>query len=202
MVYKVYGQDNLIAELNSKIEKAPETREKVNMLNELSQELRSSDIEKAKQYAEEALDLSKKLKYNKGSALSFINIAYIHTRKDNFNRAMENYSDAMKYVEKVNDLKEKKLIMTRVFEGLGLINYKSGYLDQAIDSYEKAAKLYLELSYSNNLSKCYHIIGFIYQKAGNKAKANLYFNREAKKTKKTNEDEQNILSTYDEFINN
>lgn len=197
---KSYGQKYSSEELEAKAKNSKITYEKIDVLNELCWENRLNNTEKAVKYGIQALKCSESLKFYNGSATAYINLAYIYTHKSKFNEAIDCYNKGMKTLDKIHDVKKKKIETARIYEGLGLINYMQHDYEKSVDSYQNALKIFKETASRNNMATCYHILGMIYDKSGDKNKANENYYQELKNTKKTNYANDSI-SAYLDFEN-
>jgi tetratricopeptide (TPR) repeat protein len=192
----VYGANKKIDQLTLKLKTAKNT-DRVNILNELCWEYRLNNLDKGLEYGQEALNLSEKIKFNNGEANAYINMAYIYTHKSMTETANDYYRKAINIYTNINNPRKTKSSVARIYEGLGLLYYHEKDYNKAITYYNKALRIYQELSTHKNISVCYRIIGMIYEKAGEKDKANRNYFSELKNTVRTTD--KNILSSYKDF---
>ena len=195
-IENTYGQNKKIDELTIKLKTAVNI-DKVNTLNELCWEYRLSDLDKGLEYGQQALNLSEKIKFNSGEANSYVNMGYIYIHKSMPEIANNYYKKAINIYDNMNNLRKTKTGTARIYEGLGLLSYQEKDYNGAVNYYNKALKIYQEMATHKNISICYRIIGMIYEKAGEKDKANKNYFCELKNTVRTND--KNILSSYYDF---
>ena len=74
---------------------SPDDTNKVNLLNKLYTEYQSIVPSKALKYAKQALELSEKLGFQRGSASSYNNIGRAHFQNGKSNDALDNYLKAL-----------------------------------------------------------------------------------------------------------
>ena len=192
----IYSQTKKIDFLNAKLKTAT-GMDRVNTLNDLCWEYRITNNDKGLEYGQEAMKLSEKLKFVNGSANAFVNMAYIYTHKSKPDLASEYYIKAIKLYENMNNNKKTKLGVAKIYEGLGLVSFQQKDYSTAVIYYNKALNIYRDLSMHKNISICYRILGNIYEKAGDKDKANKNYFSELKNMIKTTD--KNILSSYSDF---
>ncbi len=193
-----YGQNVNTAQLISKADNPVKSNDKVYALNELCWENRIGNANKAIEYGEKALKCAEDIKFYNGFLTACTNLAYIYTQKGKFDVALDYYNKGLKSIEKISDAKKRKVGTARIYEGLGLINYLKHENEEAIYSYQKALKIYRETAQRNNTAICYHIIGKIYEKTGDKTKASESFYRELQCGNKANYLNESI-SSFDDF---
>ena len=126
-------------------------------------------------------------------------MAYIYTHQGKMDIAKDYYMKGLQFLEKVNDLKKKKICMARVYEGMGLIDYTMKDYSKALISYQKALKMFQGAALRNNVAICYMILGKIYEKNGNKDKAGQSYYKEMQTEKKVKLN-NDTLSSYDDIV--
>src|SRR5690606_2965976 len=104
---KVSAQNQGQTEIDSlqvQLSKAKEDTAKVKILNRMSeQSCWSGDYDTALQYANSALALAKKHRFQKGEIKAYNNIGLIHTSQGNFDEALKNYTTSLKISQKSGD---------------------------------------------------------------------------------------------------
>jgi tetratricopeptide (TPR) repeat protein len=171
--------------------------DRVNTLNELCWEYRLTDRTKALEYGNQALQLADKLKFNSGSATSYVNMAYIYVHECKPDSAKELYNKAIAIYNNFTGTRKGRLGAARIYEGLGLISYKEKDYATALVYYNKALAIYKDMSVHKNISVCYRIIGMIYEKTGDKDRANKNYYSEMKNTIRAKD--TNTLSSINDF---
>jgi len=107
IVFSAQAQNqNKIDSLMNALKTAKEDTNKVNTLNTLSKEdWQTSYYEEAKKYAEEALQLSEKIKYKKGIANASHNMGTAYDYQGNYPEALKNYFLSLKTEEEIGNKK-------------------------------------------------------------------------------------------------
>lgn len=102
-----------------------------------------SDYKTAMEYFLEALDKSKSINFRKNTSQSLINIATIYANLFNYQEAINRYQTVLKdYADVIDDYTEVIL-----YNNLGNIYYHSDDLQKAIDNFDTAYQLALEINY-------------------------------------------------------
>lgn len=153
---------------------------KANLYNQISNKYKESNPDSTAFYAQKAAALSKKINYPFGLATSFLN-------KGNSNIILGNYKQAKADFEKAKDnfsalaeddnSKEIKNGLAKAYASIGVIASEENNYSVALEQYQKALKIYLEIGQKNNISKAYNNIGIVYKSQGNNTKALHYFKK-------------------------
>lgn len=162
---------------------------KINILNKLSWEYHRIDVQSSFDYAQEALDLSNKIEYKKGSsrALNLLGIAYAF--KGENDKSFEVNQEALSLAKEIND----SFLLSACYNDLGIL-YDSNKKDR-----EKALEYYHEaLRYSTEETSLKFFtlmnLSILYDDQGNEKQSDHYL-MEAINEGKTKRDTQAILST-------
>ncbi len=91
---------NEMDSLKKLLERTPEDTNRVNLLFQLSEFCDEQDIGR---YAGEALALARKLGFKKGTADALSNVAFYETTKDETEKAITDYFEALRLYEEMND---------------------------------------------------------------------------------------------------
>ena len=172
---------------------------KVNLLNNIADKFKELNPDSTAYYASKANVLSQKINYNFGLANSYVNLG-------NSNIILGNYSKAKQYFGKAQlgfkaELDSKSEIdINRIKNGLGkafasqgvIFSQESNYY-MALEMYEKALKIYLEIGQKTNASKAYNNIGVVY-KSQQKNKEALNYFKKAFKIQQENNDPSAAVS--------
>lgn len=97
------------------------------------------DFNNAFIYTEEALQLSSKLKYRKGQALSYNLLGRIHSNRIDFSKAIENHLSALKIMEDLNDVSGEGdcyFYIGDVFKKLKGFDRSFTYLNLALEKFQ------------------------------------------------------------------
>ncbi len=144
--YGLFAQKNVVDSLYQLLDKEKTDTNRVKLMCDIGYELRVNDPEKALDISNEALLLSKKIKYTVGQSKSLGTIAIIFRLIGNFPLALEYNLKRLKLVEKTNNKKS--------FAG-ALINIGFVYVNQeeykrALEYYYKADSVLKELDHVND----------------------------------------------------
>ncbi len=144
------------------LSKAPESRERVDLLNTASQERLRTQPGIAENFAEEAIDLSERLNYDIGKALAWSNLANIRLQQGLYDEAGDMLKDGLKIIERENDRKN----ISRLVNGMATFYIVTGEYDLALKYCERGAKISEELGDKAGLAAVYNRTGIIYDYQG------------------------------------
>ena len=143
---------------------AHEDTNKANILNSLSKQLRNtSDFEKAKKYADDALQLSQQINYKKGKSEAYNSSGLINWTQGNFPEATKNFMNALQIAEETGYKKGVAVI----YGNLGLIQWNQGNHSEALKYFFLGLKIDEELKNKEDIAIDYNNIGNIYGEQGN-----------------------------------
>jgi signal transduction histidine kinase len=164
---------NTISELEQKLTFLSESEEKVDVLNRLSAYIRSSNINRALEMSITAKEISCKLNYKAGMALSYWNAGICYRLLSKYDLAFKHFDSSYQIFEVENDVQG----MAKVLNSIGNIyanlrNYPSAfqYLKQSLQLLEKLEEPDLEASVLSN-------IGVLYQEIGDYSSALEYYHK-------------------------
>ena len=147
-----------------------------NLLNELSWELKYSDISEARKLASEALSLSQRISYLQAKGRAYNILGVLDYLQGNYIAAEVNLRIALKIRITEND-KEGEL---RILNNLGLIRFDLGDYGTAIDYHMQSLRISESLDNKSGIASSLNNIGNIFQNQGNLDKALEYFQRSLK----------------------
>ncbi|MEP7171192.1 MAG: tetratricopeptide repeat protein, partial [Bacteroidota bacterium] len=137
---------------------------KVNILNDLSGKFwQTGDYTRARQYADDALAISKKIAFKKGIANAYNIIGIIYQDQGNYPDALKNYFASLKMREEIGDKKG----IAFSYNNIGTIYQEQGNYPDALKNYFASLKILEEIGNKNGIAATYGNIGQIYQKQGN-----------------------------------
>ena len=135
------GQDRTIDSLKKILEKSKEDTNRVNTLNQLSESLgNSGNIENSRHYAEQALVISKRLKFHRGQALALQNIGYSYINQNNLSEARKFLLEGIALATQKNQVEPKARMLLMVGQTFGMEeNYPEAleYFYQSLTEWEK-----------------------------------------------------------------
>ena len=131
-----YSQENSLGQLMA----LPTDTAKVSKLSNYYEGIKRKDPKKATELANTILDLSKKLRYEKGMALGYSHLGYLDVIAGEPRRAIGYYTEAVRYYKKTNDnlgLATAYGTMANAYSGLGKNDSSTMYRMAAIGLLEK-----------------------------------------------------------------
>jgi len=164
---------------------------KVDILNELTHELRVFNPGQAEYYNDMAIKLADKIEYIQGSAQAIFLRAKINYIKGSLDDAQISYNEALRLYGKINDKKG----VTASNIGLGRVYYDKCYYAEALDFYLKAIKICEEIGDDKGLSDCYTSLALFYYSRGDLDESMNYLLK-VLKLQKTLGDTSRISLTY------
>ena len=136
---------------------------KVNILYELGWELMGAgDNAKARQYADDAMAVSEKIDFKKGTAKAYDLIGIIYQAQGNYTDALKNHFAALKIDEKIGDKKN----IAGSYTNIGLIYFDQGNYTDALKNHFDALKIEEEIGAKIDIGNSYMNIGLVYEQQG------------------------------------
>lgn len=133
-------------------------RRLVDLLNELSWELRSLDSSRSGSLAEEALAFSKELSYEEGMANALLARGIYRRNTSEYDSALEDLLRARELFYRIN--RPKGISRSTIW--IGLVHLRAGNYAVALKFFLDALQIYEEHEDENNTAKCYTFIGRAY----------------------------------------
>ncbi|MEP7109265.1 MAG: ATP-binding protein [Ferruginibacter sp.] len=158
------AQDKQLDSLLNALKQSAGDTNKVNLLNSIILKYQYTDPPKAMEYSLQMIELSKKLQFNYGLALSYSLAGGLLVGKSDFAGAIKYFNEAMRLVTMEKDLRNKKLY-GRIRQSFGVIAYYQEDYSTAVEYYLEAAGIYKEINDDalllviyNNLSSVHAIM--------------------------------------------
>jgi len=148
----------LVDSLSKVIQTIPSDTNKVKTLIQLGRELRLTDAEKALDYAGQALEISNKLNYKKGSAGAYTIIGSTHYNHGEQTKALENHINALKIREEIKD----SAGIAASLNSIGVVFFELKQHEQAIKYYERALVIRSSINDKRGTADVYNNIANIY----------------------------------------
>lgn len=136
---------------------------RVNILNTICDQYLIIEPEVALDYANQAIELAEKIKYTRGKAYAYRNMAIYYYNNGAYSNALNNHNSALELFEVLKD--KKGLLLC--YNSIGLINYKQGYYPLAIKNYLASMLILEEFGDKSGMASTYASVGKIYTKDGN-----------------------------------
>ena len=164
--YASHLLDSLRAELNAPIQEDV----RVDILNRLAEILVTTDKDQALVYAEDALQKSFQLKYKKGTAEAYYQLATIERKANQYEKARVLYERARGVFEEIKDMDGATLSMRKI----GYMYSKEGEYSKALEYYFAATKISEESNLKPKTAKLKSAIAGVYRLKGDYDKALKY----------------------------
>ncbi len=209
--FSAYTQSKTIDSLQRELQIFKDDTNKVNVLNSLTTLLlhnqslstvskkslfKKGDYSKEIQYSNTALDLSKKLAFEKGKGYAYKNLGWINHKLNNFTEALKNYHaalDVWKRESKTQNIAETYLWLSFTY-------YSQNSYPESLKNAYNAIGLFEKLGDKLGWANCFQSIGNIYFDQNNFSEGLKNFN-EALKLRKEIGDQQGIGQTYNSMGN-
>jgi serine phosphatase RsbU (regulator of sigma subunit)/tetratricopeptide (TPR) repeat protein len=141
----VFVSENLYSQRNNKeldsllglLKYQKEDSNQVNLLNEIALKFYKTSPDSALIFSEEALNIALEKNFTRGIGNSYKIIGIVYYIKSDFKLSLENYFNALKYSEEIND--EKNLLS--VYNNIALIYLKLDDYNNALPFFKKALDL-------------------------------------------------------------
>jgi signal transduction histidine kinase/Flp pilus assembly protein TadD len=174
-----------------KILPASKDTARINILNALSKEHFRIDPKITEKYAKQALDASRKLKYDKGISESFSNIALFSLVTGDYDTSVSCLDSALAYAGKANDIALKAYVLNIK----GVVYFNKGELKESLGYFEQSLALKKKIGNLEEIAKTQSNIGSIYLKLSYFDKA-LENYMEVLKVDEMRKDTLSIASNY------
>ncbi|MFX0088049.1 MAG: tetratricopeptide repeat protein, partial [Candidatus Hodarchaeota archaeon] len=125
------------------------------------------DLDKAAEYHEKSLAISKEINDEKGIADSFNNLGLVHQSKGNFLLALENYEKGLVVFEELGG----KESISKIVNNIGIVYSLMGDQEQALKYFQRTHKIRLELDNKREIALALINIGVIYRMKGDLSNA-------------------------------
>jgi serine phosphatase RsbU (regulator of sigma subunit) len=162
------SQVSVIDSLKQKLATTKSDTNRVNILNDLGLKLLDvNENARVLQYAKEALNLSIKLGYKKGTANAYLNASNAYKQQSNYPEALKNSAAALKTGEEIADGK----IITAAYFSSGRIHTRWGNFGKALKNLELCLELSEEFKDNQKIADSYSAIGVVQENMGNFSEA-------------------------------
>jgi tetratricopeptide (TPR) repeat protein len=145
----------------------------VERLNQLSWKASATNFEKAKMFADSALQISKRIGYEDGIGKSYSRIALAYDYKGSYDTAFVFFDKAIKVLNQTNNKSE----LAKVYNNIGASYYvRAKYVD-AISYYQKSLTIREELDDKKGIGQSLNNMGLLYRIQKNYPKAIEYYKK-------------------------
>ncbi len=157
-----YAQEKSIDSLKNLFKSSKVDTTKVNILIKISAKYMQDKPEKALNYAHQAAELAKDVKFRKGEAEALYQIAYYYYQRSDLKDALEKFIIVEKFSEKHNI----KRYLLKAINNIAVINARSGNIKLALEYFNKLLKITENTSATSewvlailNIGNCYDQMG-------------------------------------------
>jgi len=165
-----FSQQDKIDSLLNLIESSKEDSNKVNLLNQLCQQYRNDDPEKAMKYGNLAISLAEVLEYKRGIAASYENFGRIYRNKGEYNEALDNHLKSIKIYEEIKYIAG----ITAGLNNVGIIYYFQQNYDKALEYFRQMLDYYKAANDSSGQGTALDNIGVMHKQKGDYDEARRY----------------------------
>lgn len=160
-----------IDSLNRILKKDLDDTLRVRVYNSISAYRHLSNFDMAMSYAEQALELSLKLAYEKGEAKAYQNKAIAYWAHGRYDSALFYHAKAMNIFERNNMEAE----YGEVYNKIGLVYYYTADYPRAIEYLNKSEQAFRKSKDTVNLSRILNNLGLIFDSRGDYLQSEQYF---------------------------
>lgn len=190
----LFSQEDYIDSLKTVLRKTKVDTAKIMIYNELAQGYQYNDTELGIKYAQQALQLSTKINWEKGIAQSYSTFGINYYVQNETKKALNAFHLALRYCK--NDKKAR----SKILKNIGAVYNTAGNYDKALRFNLEALKISEEINDKDHTAKIYTNMGNIYyylndtKKAINYYKKSLLINQKINNKKSICKNLQNIGS--------
>lgn len=112
--------------------------ERIDLLNDLAEEIGGEDLDQATEFATQALNLSKKSGYGHGIGEAHLNLGMIYYYLGQYDESKANFNDALRICKELDD----QSMVGHSINGIGVIWDETGKSDSALTYYLRARKIF------------------------------------------------------------
>lgn len=198
--FPVLSQNKSADSLVSLLQKSKNDLDKTVLLNAIATEYMSSDPKLLQNYAQKALDLSKKINYKIEEGNAYLNLGNAGILLGNYPSALENFSNAQNVFESLleSDQPKKEAIqngLARAYGSIGIVFSEQSNYSKALQYHLKAVKIYEEIKDEVRVARIYNNIGIVYKSQKEDFKALEYFIKAQKIQEKIGDNSLGIITT-------
>ena len=196
----LFGQNKRVDSLVNLLNQTQNEIEKTQFLNAIADDYKSSNPKLMENYARQALQLSKKIKYKAEEGNAFLNLGVSQIISGNYPKAIDYLSQAKLIFENEltigtkEELKVKKGL-ARVLGSMGIVFSEQSNYAKALQYHLKAVAIYEEMKDEEKTARVYNNIGIVYRSQKEDFKALDYFSRAQKLQKRIGDGTVGITTT-------
>ncbi len=174
--------------------------DKVEILNAIADEYKTSDPKMMLQFAQQALQLSKKINYKVAEGNAYLNIGNANIILGSYTIALQNSNSAAFLFENQTSANPKQTIqikkgLAKAYGSMGIIFSEQSNYTKALHFYLKSVKIYESLNDQAKCASIYNNIGIVFKSQSSDFKALEYFVKAQKIKEKLNDPTISITIT-------
>ncbi len=176
LVLSLLNQSALAQDIGSlvhQIQNEKSSVRKVDLYLEIANELLDTLVDSSKYYADKALMLSNKIRYDEGKFYSYFFIGKAYDQNRDFEKAKSFYQKTLKGAKLHHDGFE----MGDLYHRLGTVELRVGLAQESIHSYEEAVEIWEGLDSLNRLVRTLNNMSYAYRNLGDIPKAISVMNK-------------------------
>lgn len=184
--------DNLLLVL----QKTRNDIDRAQVLNDIADQYKTSNPKLMMDYAQKALDLSRKIDYGLAEGNALLNLGNANIILGDYPKALQYFTDAQHLFENLvikNNI-DKQKGLAKALGSIGIVFSEQSNYSKALQYYLKAVKIYEQIKDEEKSAKLYNNIGIVYKSQQADFKALEYFIKAQKIQEKRND--PNIGITY------
>lgn len=176
-----FAQNRTIDSLRVALANSQNDIDRVRLFNGIAVEYQSIDPKFVLEYANKALELSKKINYDFEKATAYLNIGNGNIIFGNYPEALRNFSNAQAIFEKElesNTSENKAAIkngLARAYGSIGIVFSEQSNYTKALQYHLKAVRIYEAINDLGRCARVYNNIGIVYKAQGEDFKALNYY---------------------------
>lgn len=172
VVKPVNGQDTTLAFLNTLVARSTDSLEKVYLLNQIANQLKHNDIDKALYFNKKALKLANQIKSPDACGMTNELMGELFDLKNNIQPSINYYLIGAKIFEGRNQPEK----LSSIYGKLGMLYYRNNYdLEQTLEYFKKSLDFAIQSNDKEFIGEAYNRIGSIFYDQGNLDEAYQYF---------------------------
>lgn len=178
-----FSQTRETDSLYNKLKTSRRDTNRVNLFNDLSDQLNSLNPTISLKYAQKARLLAELINYKKGEIKSYCNIGLVYYRQGDYPNALKNYL----FAEKLLNQYPNNTILSNVYNNIALVYVELDKFSLAKSFFNKSIKLDNESNNFQGLADSYNNLGSIYAIKNEIRNAKTYFELSLKFRIKSND---------------
>ena len=175
-----FSQNKRIDSLTLVLNQVKNDIDKVQTLNAIADEYKTSNPKLMADFASKALQLSKKIKFKLAEGNAYLNLGNSNIISGNYSIALQNFTLAQELFENEINANSKNNLdikkgLAKAYGSIGIVFSEQSNYAKALKYYLKSVKIYEEINDTAKCAKLYNNIGIVYKSQSSHFKALEYF---------------------------